>query len=115
ALVAQHEREMISARTKAALAAAKARGQKLGSPKGAEHLRGRGNAEAVATIKEKADRRASDLQGILGELMASGLSLRGIADELNSRGILTPRGGKWHPTSVKRSLERVQEGGQHVG
>ncbi|OAN43827.1 hypothetical protein A6A04_21150 [Paramagnetospirillum marisnigri] len=102
---------MISARTKAALAAAKARGKKLGSPKGAEHLRGLGNAEAVAAIKEKADRRAGDLQGIMGELMAAGMSLRGMADELNRRGILTARGGAWYPTSVKRSLERVAVGG----
>lgn len=107
ALVAQHEREMISQRTKAALAAAKARGVQLGSPKGAEHLRGRGNAEAVTAIREKADRRAEDLAGILRGLQGQGLSLRGMADELNRRGILTPRGGAWHPTSVKRSLERV--------
>lgn len=107
ALVAQHEREMISQRTKAALAAAKARGTKLGNPKGAKHLRGRGNAEAVAAVREKADRRAEDLRGLLVSLQENGLSLRQVAEELNRRSILTPRGGAWYAASVKRVISRI--------
>ena len=51
AAVAEHEREMISRGTKAALAAAKARGTRLGNPNGARALRGRENAPAVAAVK----------------------------------------------------------------
>lgn len=107
AAVAEHEREMISQRTKAALQAAKARGTKLGNPNGAKHLEGHGNGEAVAVIREKADSRALKLRGVLGSIRADGItSLAGIAAELQRRGIKTARGGAWHPMSVKRLLER---------
>lgn len=89
ALMAQHEREMISKRTKEALAIAKARGVKLGNPNGAAHLLGRGNDEAVDAIKAKADEKAQDLMPLIEELKELGVtSLRGIAHELNHKGIL---------------------------
>lgn len=116
AVVAQHERKMISDRTKAALAAAKDRGVKLGSPKGAEHLRGRGNAEAVSTVKANAQAKALELRPILEDVQAGGCtSVRAMADELNRRGILTPRGGQWHPTSVARLVKRLESGEGAVG
>lgn len=108
AIMAQHEREMISRRTKEALAAAKARGVKLGNPKGAAHLHGLGNAAAVEAVKENAARRTADLQPVVEDIQAAGFtSVRGLARELNRRGILTPRGGRWHPTSAARLLERL--------
>lgn len=108
ALVAQAERKMISDRTKAALAAAKARGVKLGNPNGAKHLRNLGNDAALAAVRRNADARAEGVRRTVEDIRASGTtSVRGIAAELNRRGILTPRGGQWHPTTVHALLRRL--------
>lgn len=110
ASVAELEAGLVSERTKAALAAAKARGVKLGNPNGARALRGKqvGNNEAVAAVKAYAEQRAENLRGIVDELRSQGVdSIRAIANQLNARGILTPRGGAWHPTSVSRLVERL--------
>jgi len=110
ASVAELEAGLISERTKAALAAAKARGVKLGNPHGARALKGKqvGNKQAVAAVKANAERRAANLQGIIDDLCAQGIkSVRTISAELNARGILTPRGGAWHPTSVVRLVARL--------
>ena len=108
AIMAQHEREMISRRTKEALAAAKARGVKLGNPNGAACLHGLGNAAAVAVVKENTVKRTEDLRPVVDDIQAAGTrSVRGLAHELNRRGILTPRGGQWHPTSAARLLARL--------
>ncbi len=108
AIMAEHERKMISRRTKEALAVAKARGVRLGNPNGAACLQGLGNGAAVRAVKEGADKRAERLRPILEDIQAGGItSVRGIAGELNARGILTARGGDWHPTSVVRLLDRV--------
>ncbi len=110
ASVAELEAGLISERTKAALAAAKARGVKLGNPNGARALKGKqtGNSEAVAAIKRKAQEHASNLRSILEDVRAHGItSVRKIAEELNRRGILAPRGGDWRPTTVVRLLDRM--------
>jgi DNA invertase Pin-like site-specific DNA recombinase len=110
ASVAELEAGLVSERTKAALAAAKARGVKLGNPNGARALRGKqvGNHAAVATIKAQAQQHASNLGTIVSEIRAAGItSVRAMADELNNRAILTPRGATWHPTSVARLLVRL--------
>jgi DNA invertase Pin-like site-specific DNA recombinase len=110
AAVAELEAGLIGERTKKALAAAKARGVKLGNPNGARALRGRqtGNSEAVAKIKEKAAKRAMDLKSIIEGIKLKGVtSIRAIADELNRQDIGAPRGGEWHPTAVARLLSRL--------
>lgn len=109
AAVAQAERKAISRRTKEALAAAKARGVKLGNPNGAAALisADRGNAASVASIKAGAARFAADLEPIIADIMRAGVtSLRTIAAELNRRGIVTRRGGAWHPATVRDLIER---------
>jgi DNA invertase Pin-like site-specific DNA recombinase len=92
ALVAQQEREAISRRTKEALAAAKARGVKLGNPNGAAALRRAGKgAEALrTTVAANADRFARDLAPVVAAIEAEGhTSLRAMASALNSRGMMT--------------------------
>ena len=110
ALVAQAEREAISRRTKEALAVAKARGVRLGNPNGAEALRraGKGAVALRAAVVANADRHAMDLAPVLEELRAQGVtSLRGIAAELNRRGMQTRRGGVWQVSNVGNLLRRV--------
>lgn len=110
AAVAQAERKAISTRTREALAAAKARGVRLGNPKGAEALRRaqRGNTAAVQRLKAGADSYAQDLAPVIADIRASGVtSLAGIAAELNARHIQTRRGGAWHRQSVANLLARL--------
>ena len=112
ALVAEQEREAISERTKAALAIARerlaAKGQRLGNPNGASHLRGRGNAEAAAKVRADADKFAKRLGPILAKLREDGFtSASGIARELNSRGVPSARNGAWTARSVLNITQRV--------
>ncbi len=111
ALVAQQEREAIARRTKEALAAAKARGMKLGNPNGAAALRraGKGGAALRTTVSANADRHARALEPVLADIRAAGhRSLRAIAAELNTRAMLTRRGGRWHVSNVKNLLARLE-------
>ena len=97
AALAEKERRLISARTKAALGAAKARGQRLGR-NGAERL--------APAYRTEAARRAEKLAPVIAEVRAAGASsLRQIAAGLNQRGIPTARGGAWSAVQVKRVLE----------
>lgn len=111
AVIAEEERRAISERTKAALAAAKARGVKLGNPNGAEALRkagwpGAGKARAAA--QENAKARAEALRPALEEIRAGGsTSYSAIARELNQRHIPTPQGKAWRPYSVKLLVDRL--------
>jgi DNA invertase Pin-like site-specific DNA recombinase len=101
AAVAEHEREMISARTKAA----KARGIKLGNPANLHNQLG-GRAKGNAVMAARADQRAADLLPVIAPLKAGGASLCQIADGLTRRGISAPRGGTWSAVAVKRILDR---------
>lgn len=104
AVVAEDEAERISLRTKAALAATKKRGTKLGGFRG-YMLTDEDRAKALTTKKDKARDRASDLLPTIDEIKAVGItSLGGIAKALNERGITTARGGQWQAVQVKRLL-----------
>ncbi|MEQ7872526.1 recombinase family protein [Sphingomonas sp. ASV193] len=112
AALAEKERRLISERTKAALAAAKARGVKLGNPNGAAAIRraGKGTAAAVEALKAGADAHAQQLAPVIRHLQAEGYtSLTALAGALNERSMVTPRGGKWHPSSVRNLLHRLSE------
>ena len=104
AAVAEHEREMISQRTKAALAAAKVRGTRLGSPDATK-------ARTLASVKLRADaaRFAGAVLPVIDSLKAEGLGLRAIARELERRGIKTARGGAWAAATVRAIMLRRAE------
>ena len=99
AALAEKERRMISARTKDALQAAKARGVKLGRH-GAEYLSVKNRAAAQD--------RANSLAPLLADMKLRGLSSRAIAAELTTLGVGTPLGGRWHPQTVMRALSRAE-------
>lgn len=104
ALVAEEERRMISARTKAALAAAKARGTVLGGYRGHTITRVAGEAGRRSQAA-RAGARVADLAPVLDELRAAGTtSLGRIAMALNARGIPAARGGTWTATQVRRTM-----------
>jgi DNA invertase Pin-like site-specific DNA recombinase len=94
AALAEKERRMISARTRAALKVAKARGVALGNP------------QQAARNRELARTEAENLRPVLTELKH--LSSRQIAAELTLRGFATPRGGKWQSPTVLRLIDRLE-------
>ncbi len=103
AAVAEKERALISRRTRDALQAKKARGEPMGSA----------NIEQVAvigraTVTANAEARSKNLLPIVRAVQNSGVTtLAGIAQVLNDRGIVTPRGGQWHASSVRNLLARA--------
>ena len=112
AAVAEAEAEAISARTKAALAAYKARGGKLGGQlRQCRNLtaeaRRKGARAAGESLKARADEAYADLAPAVAELRTKGLTLRAIADELNQQGHTTRRGKPWNQVQVLRVLQRV--------
>jgi DNA invertase Pin-like site-specific DNA recombinase len=119
AAVAEDEARRISERTKAALAAAKARGTALGSDRPG-HWDGKNEArlaglakgrEVAAQVRhQNALAAVADLAPLMNDLRAKGESFAKIAERLNSDGQQTRRGSKWTPTAVKRVLDRANEG-----
>jgi DNA invertase Pin-like site-specific DNA recombinase len=103
AAVAEHEREAISERTKAALAAAKARGTRLGTPDTAGAVK-----RMRAALRAKTARFAANVLPIIREVQASGhTSHNAIAGQLNARNVATARGGQWTHVQVRQILERA--------
>jgi DNA invertase Pin-like site-specific DNA recombinase len=109
AAVAEHEAEMISARTKAALAASKARGKKLGGYRGGPVPTDEHRQSAAAALKASTSAKAADLAPTLAQLRADGVtSLHGLAKALTARRIPTAKGGAtWTAAQVKRVLDRL--------
>ncbi len=94
AALAEKERRLISERTKAALAAKKAQGVRLG-----------GLNTGVIKARDEARERAEVLRPLFAEL--AGKSARAIAAELNERKVPTPSGGPWYATTVIRVQRRL--------
>jgi hypothetical protein len=104
AALAEKERALISARTKAALAEKKQRGEPVGDIR---HIGAEGCKAGRAVLVARADQFAANVMPIIEELRSAG----GDAFErddgaLNARGVQTARGGRWDPTTVKRILAR---------
>lgn len=105
--LAQRERELISARTRAGLAVAKARGTKLGTNNLPTEIVKQASAKGNRAIKNTADEFAVKVKPVISALQAQGKSLRGIAAELEGLGVKTARGGRWTPTAVRNALARI--------
>ena len=101
AAVGEDERKRISDRTRDALKAAKAKGLKLGNPRWSESV------DAARAVRSgNAAKRLSMVYPIIDGLRSSGiLTITGLANALNERGIKTGQGSRWHPQTVKRVLE----------
>jgi DNA invertase Pin-like site-specific DNA recombinase len=101
AVMAENERDQISARTKAALTAAKARGAKLG-------MTGPANLRPNLQARQEAARRfAERMRPVFEGFKLRGLSQRQMVAELNALGIKTPRGGIWRLKQVQRIRRRI--------
>ena len=105
AAFAEHEREMISQRTKEGLRAAKARGVVLGA----------NNAALNKRHIAEADRRAHELAKLIREIPEEQRqTITSLTRALNVRRIPTPKGGRWHRQSVYRLLNRCAELGLEI-
>lgn len=107
AALAEKERHLISERTKAGLAAAKARGVKLGNPRGNPNLK---PGAGAAAMRQRAINRAKSLHDVIAGAKARGcVTLQSTADYLNVSKIPGPRGGTWSLMAVSRLLKTMEE------
>jgi DNA invertase Pin-like site-specific DNA recombinase len=105
AALAEKERRQISERTRAALAARKERGTKLGNPRNADDAAAAGRRAQI----DAAAQFAATMLPVVASLQKAGLtSYRGIAAALNGRGVRTARGGRWQVSNVRNLLARAE-------
>ena len=103
AALAEKERGLIADRTRAALAAKKAQGAKLGNRTNL----GEAQAKGVAVNRAAAETFAANVLPVVRQIQAAGATTsRAIAEALNARGIRTARGGAWHSSTVQNLLAR---------
>jgi DNA invertase Pin-like site-specific DNA recombinase len=107
AALAEKERSMISARTKLALVAAKARGQKLGMSARSKREVRKIAASGANANREAALARVEVLRPQIEFALKGGVSLRKAADLLNRRNIASPGGGNWHGPSLFKAVRRL--------
>lgn len=103
AVLAETERDMISERTKLALAAAKARQVRLGNPQIAQ-----ARQKAIKSRKKRANSFAHSMYPPIASMRARGLSYRQIADNLNNSKFSTNNGRRWWPTTVANIIKRCE-------
>ena len=103
AAVGEAEARMISERTVAALAAAKARGVRLGNPSNLPDAQAAGHQTLIA----QADNHAAKVLSTIRDIVRAGtVSVHKIADQMNARGVPSRRGGSWSGTSVSNTIRR---------
>jgi DNA invertase Pin-like site-specific DNA recombinase len=105
--LAEKERRLISERTKAALQGNRASGAKLGNSTNLDYAGLLGSS----VQRQSADEFATSLFPLIGAIRKAGaFTLREIADALNGRGIRPARGTKWHRSSVRNLIARMDAG-----
>jgi DNA invertase Pin-like site-specific DNA recombinase len=103
AAVAEHERRTIGERTRLALAQLKLKGVRLGNPSSMSRTAAMGRAAQVA----QADAFARRMAPVVLPMWEAGLTLVGIATQLNASSVPTARGGLWGATTVANLLGRL--------
>lgn len=111
AVFAEEEGRAISERTRAALAAARARGTKLGNYDGGRalcaYIAKHGNVKGCEGARKHADEFADSIRDVIAPMIEDGMTEAAIVESLNAEGIEARRGGRWHVTSLRNLCKRL--------